>query len=180
MGAQLPSSKIGPGGSIRLPGVTPGNWQFTLNSPPEDLWIKAATFDTQDVLSGELNVSSGTHGQLHILLAGNGAQVSGTVTEDEKPRHATVVLVPTAADLQGSAQMYRSTITGDEGAFLFKGVRPGSYKLFAFEDVEAFSWLDPEFLKPVESMGEPITVGEGEKVTRKLSAVPPDALLPGR
>jgi len=180
MGAQLPSSKIGPGGSIRLAGVTPGNWQFTLNSLPEDLWIKTATFDTQDVLSGELNVSSGTHGQLHILLAGNGGQVSGTVTEDEKPGHATVVLVPTAADLQGYAQMYRSTTTGDQGTFLFKGVRPGSYKLFAFEDVEAFSWLDPEFLKPVESMGEPITVGEGEKVTRKLSAVPPDALLPGR
>jgi len=180
MGAQLPSSKIGPGGSIRLAGVTPGNWQFTLNSLPEDLWIKAATFDTQDVLRGELNVSSDAHGQLHILLASNGGQVSGTVSEDEKPRRAIVVLVPTAADLQGSAQMYSSTTTGDEGTFVFKGVRPGSYKLFAFEDVEAFSWLDPEFLKPVESMGETITVGEGEKVTRKLTPVPPDALLPGR
>ena len=179
MGAQLPSSKIGPGGSIHLAGVTPGTWQFALNSLPEDLWIKAATFDAEDVLRGELNVTSG-RGQLHILLAGNGAQISGTVTEDEKPCHATVVLVPTATELQGSAQMYRSTTTGDQGTFLFKGVRPGSYKLFAFEDVEAFSWLDPEFLKPVESMGEPVTVGEGEKVTRKLVPVPPDALLPGR
>jgi hypothetical protein len=76
--------------------------------------------------------------------------------------------------------MYRSTKTGEQGTFLFRGVRPGAYKLFAFEDIEAFAWLDPDFLRPVESLGEPISVAGGEQATRQLTPVPPDALLPAR
>jgi hypothetical protein len=35
-------------------------------------------------------------------------------------------------------------------------------------------------MKPVESLGEIISVGEGDRVARHLVAVPPEALLPGR
>ena len=91
----------------------------------------------------------------------------------------TVVVVETVI-LQGFAQMYRSTAAQENGTFLFKGVRPGAYKIFAFEEAEAFAWLDPDFLKPVESLGEPVSVDDGEKATRQLTPIPPDALLPGR
>lgn len=175
-----PSAKTGPDGAFRLSGVTPGVWDFTLGPLPENLWIKSANFGNADALAGELNISSGSRGVLRIVLAANGAEVSGAVTQDGQPSHATVVLVPAASELQGSAPMYRSTTTQDGGTFVLRGVRPGAYKLFAFEEVESFAWLDPEFLKPVESLGESISVGEGEKITRQLTPVPPDALLPGR
>ena len=178
LGSQ-PSVRLGPDGGFRLSGVTPGVWDFTLGNLPEDLWVKAASFGDLDVLSGELNISSGSRGPLRVVLAGNGAQVSGTVTQQGQPVSATVVLVPAAAELQGLAQMYRSTQT-QGGAFMFRGVRPGAYKLFAFEEVEPFAWLDPEFLKPVESLGETISVGEGERANRQLTPVPFDALAPGR
>jgi hypothetical protein len=175
-----PVSKVGADGSIRLSGVTPGTWSFTLDPLPEGLWIKSATFGEADVTRGEINVSPGTRGQLHILLGSNGGQIAGSVVEDGQPRRATVVLVPSAPELQGAASMYHAVPTQDDGKFSFKGIRPGSYKLFAFEDVEPFAWLDPDFLKPVESMGEAISLSEGERATRQLTPVPPDALLPGR
>ena len=76
--------------------------------------------------------------------------------------------------------MYRMASTQKDGAFVFKGVRPGSYRLFAFEEVEPFAWLDPDFLKPVETLGEFISISEGEKITKQLTPIPPEALLPSR
>lgn len=175
-----PASKIAPDGSFHLAGITPGIWSFVVDSLPEGLWIKSATYGESDVTRGEINISSGNRGQLHIVLAANGAQVAGNVVQDGQPHQATVVLVPSAPELQSSASMYRSATTQRDGTFTFKGVRPGAYKLFAFEDVQPFAWMDPEFLKPVESLGESISISEGDHVTRQISPVPPDALLPGQ
>ena len=173
-------SKIGADGSIHLPGVTPGLWQLTLDQLPENIWIKSASYGEQDVLLADLNASIGPAGQLHIVLANTGAQISGTVIADDQPRPATVVLVPAADDLRRSPSLYRTASAQNQGTFIFKGVRPGSYKLFAFEEVEPLAWLDPDFLKPVESLAEAVTVSEGEKTTRQLTPVPPESLLPQR
>ena len=170
-----PASKIGTDGSIRLSGVTPGPWHLMLDSLPEDLWIKSVTLGGVDASRGELNFAAGQRGPLHILLAATGAQVSGSVVHAGQPVHATVVLAPAAADLQKFPHLYHSTVTHDDGKFFFKRVPPGAYKLFAFEEVEMFAWLDPYFLKSVESLGEPVSVGEGEKINRQLSSIPPEA-----
>src|SRR5439155_19311334 len=84
-----PVSRVAADGSIRLPGVTAGVWELAVDQLPENLWIKSATYGDQDILRGELNASAGPTGQLHIVLAGNGAQVSGIVMQDGQPRYAT-------------------------------------------------------------------------------------------
>jgi hypothetical protein len=175
-----PSSRVAADGSVRLAGVTPGVWDLSFDAMPEGLWIKSATYGDSDVLQGRLNVTAGPPSVLRIVLAANGAQVSGTVTGAGDAGQATVVLAPAAPELRRSAAMYRTASTQDHGVFVFKGVRPGTYKLFAFEDVEAFAWLDAEVMKPVESLGETISVVEGDRVARQLVTIPAEALLPGR
>jgi hypothetical protein len=175
-----PTAKVGADGRFRFTGVTPGLWDFTLGPLPEGVWIKTAMFGEHDILRGELNVPDGPRGNLHIVLSGNGAQVSGTVSEDDHPHAATVVLVPDSEEMRRSPRLYRatSTLAQDQGRFVFKGVPPGSYKLFAFDEVEPNAWLNPDFLKPVEALGEPVSVAEGDQATRRLVLVPSDALLP--
>lgn len=173
-----PSSKVAGDGSIRLAGVTPGVWTLVIDSLPEGLWVKTESYAGNEVLAGEFNAGESTRGQLSIVLAGNGAQISGTVTADAQPCRATVVLVPAAAELRSSHQMYKITNATERGTFVLKGVRPGSYKLFAFQEIEPFEWFDPEQLRMVEVMGAPITVSAGESALRDLVAIPPEALLP--
>ncbi len=173
-----PTAKVGADGRFRLTGVTPGLWDFALGPLPEGVWIKSAMFGEHDVLRGDFNVPDGPRGTLQIVVSSNGAQVSGAVSEDNHPHAATVVLVPDSEELRRSPRMYRSTQAQDQGKFVFKGVPPGSYKLFAFDEVEPNAWLDPDFLKPVEALGEPISVAEGDQATRQLMLVPSDALLP--
>jgi hypothetical protein len=173
-----PASKVSADGSIRLSGVTPGRWMIAVDLLPEGLWLKSESFASNEVLAGELNLTENARGQLRIVLAGNGAQVAGTVTANNQPSPATVVLVPEAPELRSAHQMYKVTNTTERGLFTLKGVPPGSYKLFAFQEIEPFEWLDPEELKLVEDMGLSITVAEGESALRDIVAIPPETLLP--
>jgi hypothetical protein len=173
-----PSSKVAADGSIRLAGVTPGLWKLAIDPLPEGLWIKSASFAGNEIPGGEFNVNEGSRGQLSIVLAGNGARISGTVTAEGQPSRATIVLVPAAPERRGAHELYRITNTSERGLFSLNGVRPGAYKLFAFQEIEPFEWFDPEQLRAVESLGEAVVAGEGENVQRDLIAIPPDALLP--
>jgi hypothetical protein len=175
-----PLSRVGSDGSIRLTGITPGLWTVAVDSLPEGLWVKSESLASNEIATGELALSESTRGQLRIVLAGNGGKISGTVTTDGQPCQATVVLVPAAPELRLAHQLYRITNATDRGTFVMKGVRPGTYKLFAFQEIEPFEWLDPEQLKMVEALGESIQVGAGESTLRDLVAIPPDALLPRR
>jgi Carboxypeptidase regulatory-like domain len=173
-----PWSKVASDGSVRLLGVTPGLWKIVLDSLPQDLWVKAESFAGNEVPAGELIANESTRGQLRIVLAGNGAQISGTVTVDSQPCRATVVLAPAAPELRPFHQFYRVTNATEHGTFTLKGVRPGSYKLFAFQEIEPFAWFDPDLLQMVESMGEPVAVTKSENILRDVVAIKPEALLP--
>jgi carboxypeptidase family protein len=180
LGAQ-PASMVGPDGSIRLPGVTPGLWTVVVDSLPEGVWIKSATYGDLDVLHTDLKTGEAATAPLNIVLAGDGGQISGKVAaNDQQPVHATVVLVPAATELRGSTQMYRVATTQQQGAFTLKGIPPGSYKLFAFEEVEPYAWLNPDFLQAVETQGVAVSVSEGDRLTQQLAPISPDELLPPR
>jgi hypothetical protein len=88
------------------------------------------------------------------------------------------VLVPAAPELRGARLLYRVTHTTEHGLFILQNVRPGSYKLFAFQEIEPFDWLDPDLLKTVQGSAAPVTIGPGENQQQDLAAIPPDALLP--
>lgn len=172
-----PSSKVGVDGGIHFAAVTPGRWTMAFDSLPEGLWIKSENFAGVDLPAGELNLTESTRGQLHIVLADNGGQINGTVSLDNRPCHATVVLVPDEPELRAAHQMYKVTNASERGLFTLKGIRPGSYKLFAFQEIEPFAWFDPDKLKLAEEMGSPITVSAGESAMHDLVTIPPDLLL---
>jgi hypothetical protein len=175
-----PSSKVGSDGSIRLAGVTPGLWSLSVEPLPQGLWIKTESLGNSDGVAGEVNVSESGRGQLRVVLASNGAQISGTVGKEGQPCRATVALAPAAPELRSSRNLYRVTNTSGQGLFVLRNVPPGTYKLFAFQEIEPFEWLDPELQKTVEGAAELITVGPGETLQRDLTAISPEALLPGR
>jgi hypothetical protein len=173
-----PSARIAQDGSLHLAGVTSGLWDFTLDPLPDGVWIKSAVIGDRDVLHGELSMPDGPQGALRILLTSNGAQVSGTVSEDNHPHRATVVLAPDSRELRGSARAYRVASAQEQGTFVFRSVPPGAYRLFAFEDVEPYAWLDADLLRQVEALGEPVTLAEGEHASRQLVLIPPEMLIP--
>ena len=175
-----PASAVNSDGSIRLAGVLPGTWILSVEHLAEGIWIKNVSFGDIRSAGGQLNVPAGARGPLRVVLAANGGQVSGIVGDEGQPRQATVVLVPMEADLRLSPHAYRFTATDGRGAFIFKGVRPGGYRLFAFESIAPFAWMDPGILNGVEDLGQQLVVNESERLTRQLKPISYEAVLPLR
>jgi hypothetical protein len=175
-----PASAVNSDGSIRLAGVLPGTWILSVEHLPEGVWIKNVSFGDIRSAGGQLNVPAAARGPLRVVLAANGGQVSGIVGDEGQPRQATVVLVPVEADLRLSPHAYRFTATDGRGAFIFKGVRPGGYRLFAFESIAPFAWMDPGILNDVEDLGQQLVVNESERLTRQLKPISYEAVLPSR
>jgi hypothetical protein len=175
-----PVAAVNSDGIIRLYGLLPGNWMLSVDHLPEDVWIKNVSFGDIRSTGGQLNLPAGARGPLRVVLATNGGQVSGIAGDEGQPRQATVVFVPSEAELRLSPHAYRFTSTDSRGAFLFKGVRPGDYRLFAFESIAPFAWMDPGILNAVEDLGQELVVNESERLTRQLKPIPYDAVLPSR
>jgi protocatechuate 3,4-dioxygenase beta subunit len=148
--------------------------EFTVNviGLPDGFYVKQVRMGERDATYQPLDLTQGS-GPLDVLVSPKAGQVGGSVMDsDGRPlADAQVVLVP-EGDRRGSAQLYRSTTTDQSGVFQIRGVTPGEYRLFAWQQAEPGSWLDPEFLKPVESRGEKVAVAESGSESRQLRAIP--------
>jgi hypothetical protein len=175
-----PVGTVSSDGSVLLPGVAPGMWVLSVEHLPESMWVKTVAFGDIRATASQLSLPAGARGPLRIVLAENSAQVSGMVEKNGDPSPAIVVLVPEEAELRFSPQAYRFSQSDGRGAFVFNGVRPGGYRLFAFESIAPFAWMDPAILSGVEELGQAMVVREGERSTHQLTSIPYAAVLPQR
>ena len=152
-------------------GVTLGVWELSLDTLPKGAWIKTVLYNGRETPSGLLEVADSVPGSLRIVLGSNAPRLSGAVTRDGQPCAATVLLAPAAPELRALASKYLSVFTDDQGNFSFNSLRPGAYELFAFDDVEAYAWLDPDFLKTVEPSAREITLNEGDDSKQQLTVI---------
>ena len=88
---------------------------------------------------------------------------------DDKPAAGvTVALIPNSRRYL----LYNSTLTDDHGAFTFKSVTPGDYRVFAWEQVEPNAFLDADFLRPFEGKGENVSLEDSERKSVTMKAIP--------
>jgi hypothetical protein len=105
-----------------------------------------------------------------IVVGLNAGSISGTVVaENQMPApDATVVLVPDG-DRRQRQDLYRTGTSDTSAHFKFDRISPGSYKLFAWDNVDNGVWLDPAFMKANEDSGKSIVIREGSREEIQLS-----------
>jgi hypothetical protein len=81
-------------------------------------------------------------------------------------------VAPDAA-LPSAQRLYRSARTAHNGRFDIKGIPPGRYLLYAWEEVEPGIWFEPEFLPPFTGSALRIALEPGQKVTADLKVMAP-------
>ena len=170
--------------------VTPP-WTFVLNDVYEltyrigiaglcnDCYLKALRYGSSTSPDDTFTPARGSNAALELTISSKGAQVRGSVTDaDNLPAVGVwVILVPDEAH-RSSKRLYKSVSTDQYGRFELRGIAPGDYKLFSWEEVESGSWEDPEFLKDFEKQGEKISLQEGEQKTVNVTAIRTQALEP--
>lgn len=160
-------------GSFTIPNVIPTHYELNVHGFPEDYYIKSAALGGKDILEAGVTFTPGTSSAIEIVLAGTGGQVEGVALKaDQQPAtEATVVAVPDEPR-RAQSRFYKEDHTDQYGRFTIKGVAPGRYKLFAWEDVEDGAYQDPEFIKKFESLGEAIAIRENSHESAQLNLIP--------
>ena len=106
------------------------------------------------------------------------SQVTGTVLDPNTQKAAPtmmVVLIPQEKERRDHEAFYQTATSDLSGQFRFKSVVPGEYRVYAWEEVEYSAWMDPEFMKPLESRGEAVSVTEGGRQAVQVNLIAADA-----
>jgi hypothetical protein len=159
-------------GNFRLANVSPDKYRVRLYGLPEDFYLKGIRMGDEDVLENGLDLSSAAAGSIQILLSPQGGQIEGVVhgSNQQPVAGATVVLVPESRK-RSQDHLYAQGTTDQYGRFRLRGIAPGDYKLFAWEDVEPGEWQDPDFLKRFESRGESFSINENGHENAQLKLI---------
>jgi hypothetical protein len=150
--------------------LEPRQWSLAVTGVPRNAFIKSARVGNTDVLESGLDLTAGPPaGGLEIVLSAAGAQVEGAVLDaSERPaRGATVVLAPEPR-LRLHARLFHEASTDKDGRFAFRGLAPGEYKLFAWNELEGEAYRDPDFLRGYEGRGQKIVVRENQAIQARL------------
>ena len=138
----------------------------------DDCYLKTVRYVGVPSADDVFTPARGSNASLELTISTKGARVRGSVVDQDKlPAVGVwVVLLPDEAH-RASRRLYKSVSTDQYGHFEFRGIAPGDYKLFSWEEAESGSWEDPYFLKPFEEKGEKISFQDGDQKTQNLTAI---------
>lgn len=158
-------------GTFSLPRIKPGNYKVSVSGIGPNMYIKEARLDQMDVLAGA-TIGDRVNGALEVTLSPNAGQLDGKITDKlSKPLTGVqAVLIPDKS--RERRELYKMAVTDMEGHFTIRGLAPGNYKLFAWEDIEPFSYFDADVLNAYDSKGTPVSIRESSKETVEMKIIP--------
>jgi hypothetical protein len=166
------STRVTQGNSFTLKDIGEGTYYADVAGGSKDCYIKDVQYGPASALEDGFTVTRGAPTTLEITISSHGARVQGTVSDgDGLPAAGVwVVLVP-EVKYRTQHRLYKTQTTDQYGYFDLRGISPGEYKLFSWEEVEMGAWEDPEFLKPFEEKGGKIALQEGDQKILNLLTI---------
>lgn len=160
-------------GRFEWKSVNPGAYiiQVYGGNEQQNFFLKSAKLDGRDVDSG---FTASGPSSLDLLLSSKGGTVEGIVVEREKDVDHDHP-VPEAAVVAVPEEKYRRIpnrfgigSTDQNGRFVIRGLPPGNYSLYAWQDVGEDVYRDPDFLESQEANGQALKVEEGSRQQLEL------------
>lgn len=146
--------------------VSMGAYKVELRGYPDNFYLKSIRIGDQDVTETGFDVMQDAPGELTVVLSPNAGVVEGSAAPGAK-----VTLIPDGKH-RSSKLRYKIVDTNQKGLFVIKGVAPGEYKIYAWEDIEEGAYEDPDFMKAYEPYGKTVIVKERGRETVELKAIP--------
>jgi len=137
VGASSPQSETEGGwarvkkdGTFQWLDVPEGTFALTLYGLEEGWFVKSARRGQDDILTNGLTVEKGEHeGIIQIALSHSGAQLEGSVTQDDKPTVGARVHITPDPETAYNRSRAKSTTTDQGGRYSFMGLSPGQYQI---------------------------------------------------
>jgi hypothetical protein len=160
-------------GAFDFTDVIEGDYMLMIEDIPKGQYLKTARFGSNDVLTDGFHIDSRTTGTLEIVLGADGGTVTGTVVDMRRQPAAnvSVTLIPDESH-RNRDDLYKKVTTDPSGRFSVEDVAPGTYTVFAWEDVDPANIYDLDFIRRFASQGRPISINASGTESMELIAIP--------
>jgi hypothetical protein len=159
-------------GSFTMDNVAAGEYRIGVAGMPPDFYIKEARIGANDILQDGFSMPRPQSDRFEILLSPNSGQIEGDIVDEhgDSVRGIQPVLIPDRD--RERRDLFRTATSDQNGHFTMKGIPPGVYKIFAWEDLDQFAYFDPDILRRYEAQGKMVTVSESSKLTVQVKVIP--------
>jgi hypothetical protein len=164
-GGQAPRVRVAEDLKFTLKSVPPVNYAVSVSGYPDTCYVKSIQYGGADVPPEGVAMTSG--GVIEVVLSAAAGTVDVIVTagDNKAGSGAQVALMKDGA--------LESVRTADESGMLsLKGLKPGSYRVVAWEDVDPELLWDPDYVKRFENEGKSVKVEASGHEAIQLKAIP--------
>ncbi len=157
MGLGTWNSAVAEDGTFTLRNLAPVEYRVFVSGLPEGAYMMSANIGSTDVLTQPFPLETEQPLQLHLgfstgrltgtVVDSNGAECSG----------ATVTLVPDEPR-RSRADLHFTAVTDVSGRFSLRNIPPGTYRVFAWDNIPSGATLASDFMRPFESLGKPVRI----------------------
>ncbi|MGC4054800.1 MAG: carboxypeptidase-like regulatory domain-containing protein [Paludibaculum sp.] len=146
----------------------PGRYALVVLGPlPPGHYPRAVKLGGEEVSPEGFDIVASA--QLDIVLSNTAGTIGASVTDDSGT--PVPVGVVTLIPEDPRAQMEKEAVD-NRGQIQFTNLRPGKYKLHAWQEMEDDLWQNPEFRKQYDARAAAITVRPGETQNVQLKVIP--------
>jgi protocatechuate 3,4-dioxygenase beta subunit len=164
-GSTPPRVRVGDDLKFTLKSVPPLRYAVTVTGVPETCYLQSVKYGGSEVTDTGVEMTNG--GVLEVTVSGAAARVDAVVVDKDGKSgwHAVAALI----SKDGSLTLVQ---TADENGILsFKGLKPGEYRLLAWEDVEPGAPYDAEFVRPFEAQAKAVKLEAAGHEAVELTAI---------
>jgi len=166
-------TNVGADGAFTLVDVKQDIYEISLAGLPSDYYLKSARLGTIDAMEDGLRIGTDPPASPLVLeVSSAGGQIDGTVHMGNGKAACTamVVLIP-EENYRSIERLYQTTEVDRLGHFILRGIAPGAYRVFAFDDLGEVEYRDSGSIALYEHQGQSATINEGDHRTISLNLI---------
>jgi protocatechuate 3,4-dioxygenase beta subunit len=161
-------------GAFKIAAVRPDNYYVSFGGLPEGSYVKSVRMNSQEVIESGIDLTSAQGAvMLEVTLSTKGGSVEGTVVDDGKAAPGSYLMLLADPIRPGQPYLNKSSTSDQDGKFSIKGLAPGDYKLYAFEESQPEIAQDLALIKPFESKAVKVKLSESSTERAELKVLKP-------
>ena len=162
---------VAPNGTFEVVGSLSGRYRFFLLPLPDNFYVSEARLNGARVTSEVLSIPKDAISELRIELSPDGGEVRGRVLDRDGQPLTGVQGLLLPDPLPRTLDRYREVYLDAEGLFVLRGVPPGTWRIYVWEDFDLFAYFDPDLLRRSTPDATPVRVDARSRILLEIEAI---------